>query len=78
MMSDISLLKTKKDHLIDEARAVLKEAIECGFETVLIIGIKGDKVSFKASPCMEVTHKLGMIELAKMDWIRKWGGSEYE
>jgi broad specificity polyphosphatase/5'/3'-nucleotidase SurE len=67
-----TVLVTKKDGLIAAAIAVLEDAIAERFDTVLVIGIKDDKVIFNASPSLDCTYKLGMIEAAKLDWYNSF------
>lgn len=51
---------------------ILQEAINENFETVLIMGIKDDKVYFRSSSSLDGYEKLGMIEAAKMEWFNSW------
>lgn len=49
----------------DDAHALLCEADEMGFETIVIIGIRGDDALIRRSRTMSRSKLLGLIELAK-------------
>ena len=76
----MSLTVSEKDLQIAETEKVLKEAIESKYESVLIIGFKGEKVLFRHSATLDVitklgmleAAKLGMLEAAKMEWYNQW------
>ena len=68
----LSVLETKKDAHIEEARKLLQEAAEQGFESVIILGCKDDKLFIKQSAALDCVKKLGMIEAAKLEFWKEW------
>ena len=66
------ILKSKIDKNIADAKNLLTKVIEAEYETVFIIGMKGDKVFFKSSAALDCITKLGMLEAAKLDFWREW------
>ena len=69
---EIPVLETKKDAHIEDARKLLREAEELGFEFVIILGCKGDKVHITHSTALDCVKKIGMIEAAKLDFWKEW------
>ena len=71
--NNLSVLETNIVLNVKDARKVLEEAIGEGFETVLVVGLKDDKVYFKNSKAIDTLHKIGMIDFAKMEFWKSWG-----
>ncbi len=55
----------KTSHEANEVTDALRIAIAEGFDEVVIIGIKGDQVTFSGSGADNLVRTLGAIELAK-------------
>lgn len=72
MKQTLVKLETPKDKVIQNARSLLVETMEEGFECVMIIGMKDGKAHFKASSSLNFMEKIGMIEAAKFDWLQSW------
>jgi hypothetical protein len=72
-MNKLKVLHSPKEEMIKDAKGILNEAIEEGFETVLVVGIKDGQVYFRCSGCLNTHEKLGLIESAKFDWMNSWG-----
>ena len=66
------VFETKKDAHIEEARELLKEAEKQGYEFVIILGCKDDRVKVSSSAALDCVKKLGMIEAAKLDFWKEW------
>ncbi len=62
----------KKEHLKKEAKSVLEDAIENEFETVLVLGIKNQKIYCTSSAISDVLSFLGMIEALKQHFLENW------
>ena len=69
----ITKLVTDRQVHIDDAKALLMEAIDEGFEAVVIVGIKQDhKVSCKSSKSLDTLKLLGSVEWAKEVILKQW------
>ena len=64
--------KTELNMYVERTKDILLEAAELGYEGILIVGMKDDKVYIKASPTIDNLKKLGMIEAAKLHFVAEW------
>jgi hypothetical protein len=61
--------KTRRYKDIAAAKQLLTDAAQEGFETVLIIGYRANKVVIRNSSSADMMRKIGMIEAAKLNWF---------
>ena len=64
--------KTELNMYVQKTKDILLEAAELGYEGILIVGMKDDKVYIKTSPTIDTLKKLGMIEAAKLHFVAEW------
>ena len=71
-VENLTVLETDRARVKKDVRRVLEEAICEEFESVLVIGIKDGRAMFRASAALNILEKLGMIEMAKLEWWESW------
>ena len=71
-MAEIKQLTTDRDRHIADARNVLQECLDSGFEAVVVIGIKNGSVWTKKSATVDTLSFLGACEIAKQYILQKW------
>lgn len=73
MMAELTKLVSDRDRHAQDARALLMEAMDEGFEAVVVVGVRADKeVSCKSSKCMSTLMLLGALEWAKEVVLKNW------
>ena len=71
-MGELSLLPTPRTQAVEDARATLAEAMEKGFEAVVVVGIKGHTAHTCKSKSLDTLSLVGAIELAKHTIFANW------
>ena len=69
-MAEIKQLMTDRERHIADARNVLQECLDAGFEAVVVIGIKNGSVWAKKSATVDTLSFLGACEIAKEHILR--------
>lgn len=63
-------LPTARSSRVDEAAAVLLEAQDERFESVIVMGFRGGQLFIQSSSCKSTLELIGALEAAKM---QLWG-----
>ena len=71
-MGEVSILSTLKTQALEDARNVLAEAMERGFDAVVVVGIKGKTVHTCKSKSLDTLSLVGAVELAKHAILSNW------
>ena len=68
----LSVIHPQKNQAVEDARELIAEAMERGFEAVVIVGIKGSKVHTCKSKSLQTLELVGALELAKNTIFQNW------
>lgn len=71
-MGEVSLLATTKTQALEDVRNVLAEAMDSGFEAVVVVGIKAGTAHTCKSKSLDTLSLVGAIELAKHSIFQNW------
>ena len=71
-MAELALLTSNKNQAVEDARAILAEAMERGFEAVVVVGIKGHQAHTCKSKSLDTLSLVGAVELAKHTILANW------
>ena len=72
MSATLHKLDTERDLHVADARALLLEAADKGFETVVVVGIVDGRTWTQRSKTANVLEFLGALELAKSETLKHW------
>lgn len=66
MPTNLRVLETKKVQAARDARELLEEALTKNYETVFLVGVKGDTFYVTHSRSLNVMTQLGALEALKL------------
>jgi hypothetical protein len=69
-MGNLKVLVTDQQKRVESAKDVLETALEKGFETVLVLGLKNNVMFMDYSSSESVAKTIGQIEILKADYIK--------
>ena len=70
-MSNLTVLSSLEDPYVKDAALVLEDALEAGFKTVIVLGLKDEQIHIRSSKLCSKLALIGALDAAKM---QLWAG----